>query len=83
MKVGIIKWQKTKKEVTPKLKKADALRPTASQVWNKEGVFRLGYTWKIKIKNYLWIAKFFLERPKHCLKSEQKSRVGFLQTETF
>ena len=48
MKVGMMEWQKIIQEMTPKFKKAGALRQTASQVWNKEGVFRLGYTWEYK-----------------------------------
>ena len=48
MKVGMMEWQKIIKEMTPKFKKAGALRKAASQVWNKEGVFRLGYTWENK-----------------------------------
>ena len=29
-------------EMLPKFKKAGAIRQTVSQIWNKEGVFRLG-----------------------------------------
>ena len=49
-------------EMTPKFKKADALRQTASQVWNKEGVFRLGYTWEYKDeKSFLECQNLFRE----------------------
>ncbi len=48
MKVGIIEWQKIIQEMAIKFKQAGALRQTASQVWSKEGVFRVGYTWEYK-----------------------------------
>ncbi len=48
MKVGMMEWQKIIEEMTPQFKKAGALRQTASQVFNKEGVFRLGYTWEYR-----------------------------------
>ena len=48
MKVGMMEWQKIIKEMTPKFKRAGALCQIASQVWNKEGVFRLGYTLEYK-----------------------------------
>ncbi len=48
MKIGILEWQKIIENMTPRFKKAGALRQTASQVWNKDGVFRLGYTWEYK-----------------------------------
>ena len=36
----------------PKFKKAGAIRQTVSQIWNKEGVFRLGNMWEYKEKHY-------------------------------
>ena len=48
MKVGMMEWQKIIQEMMPRFKRAGALRQTASQVFNKEGIFRLGYTWEYK-----------------------------------
>ena len=48
MKAGMMEWQKIIKEMTQKYKKANVLRQTESQVWNKEGVSRLGYIWQYK-----------------------------------
>ena len=41
MKVGAEEWQAIIQEMLPKFKKAGAIRQTVSQIWNKEGVFRL------------------------------------------
>ena len=48
MKVGMMEWQRIIQDMAPRFKRAGALRQTASQVWNKEGVFRLGYSWEYK-----------------------------------
>jgi len=62
MKVGMIEWQKIIAEMSPKFKKAGALRQTACQIWNKEGVFRLGYSWEYKDeKAFLKCQKLFRE----------------------
>ena len=48
MRVGAEEWQAVIEEMLPKFKKAGALRQTVSQIWNKEGVFRLGTLWEYK-----------------------------------
>ena len=48
LKVGMVEWQKIIENMTLRFKKAGALRQTACQVWNKEGIFRLGYSWEYK-----------------------------------
>ena len=48
MKVGAEEWQSIIQEMLPKFKKAGAIRQTVSQIWNKEGVFRLGNMWEYK-----------------------------------
>ena len=48
MKVGAEEWQAIIQEMLPKFKKAGAIRQTVSQIWNKEGVFRLGNMWEYK-----------------------------------
>ena len=48
MKVGEIEWKKIVDKKFQKLKKAGAVRQTVSQIWNKEGVFRLGFMWEYK-----------------------------------
>ena len=42
MKVGAEEWQAIIQEMLPKFKKAGAIRQTVSQIWNKEGVARVG-----------------------------------------
>ena len=62
MTVGMIEWQKIIQDMAPKFKKAGALRQTASQVWNKEGVFRLGYSWEYKDeKSFVECQRLFRE----------------------
>ena len=48
MRVGAEEWQGIIQEMLPKFKKAGAIRQTVSQIWNKEGVFRLGNMWEYK-----------------------------------
>ena len=48
MRVGAEEWQAIIEEMLPKFKKAGAIRQTVSQIWNKEGVFRLGTMWEYK-----------------------------------
>ena len=48
MRVGAEEWQAIIQEMLPKFKKAGAIRQTVSQIWNKEGVFRLGNMWEYK-----------------------------------
>ncbi len=48
MRVGAEEWQAIIEEMIPKFKKAGAIRQTVSQIWNKEGVFRLGTMWEYK-----------------------------------
>ena len=48
MRVGAEEWQAIIEEMLPKFKKAGAIRQTVSQIWNKEGVYRLGTMWEYK-----------------------------------
>ena len=48
MTVGHMEWQKIIEEMAPQFKEAGALRQTVSQIWNKEGVFRLGNLWEYR-----------------------------------
>ncbi len=48
LKVGMVEWQKIIENMRLRFKKAGALRQTACQIWNKEGIFRLGYSWEYK-----------------------------------
>ena len=64
MRVGAEEWQAIIEEMLPKFKKAGAIRQTVSQIWNKEGVFRLGTMWEYKDE------KAFTE----CQKIIQRSR---------
>ena len=48
MKVGAEEWQAVIQDMLPRFKKAGAVRQTVSQIWNKEGVYRLGNMWEYK-----------------------------------
>ena len=48
MRVAGEEWQTIIQEMSSRFKAAGAIRQTVSQVWNKEGVFRLGYTWEYR-----------------------------------
>ena len=48
MKVGEIEWKNIVDKKFEKFKKAGAIRQTVSQIWNKEGAFRLGFMWEYK-----------------------------------
>ena len=48
MRVGAEEWQAIIEEMLPKFKKAGAIRQAVSQIWNKEGVYRLGTMWEYK-----------------------------------
>ena len=43
MEVRIYKWQEQRDKYLPKLKAKGMRRFTITRVWNKEGVFRIGY----------------------------------------
>ncbi len=58
----------------PKFKKAGAFRQTVSQIWNKEGVFRLGTMWEYKDeKEFIECQKLFREAE---IKFQQKVQIA-------
>jgi len=62
MKVGEVEWVKLMNEKFEKFKKAGAIRQTVTQIWNKEGAFRLGHLWEYKDeKAFLACQKIFRE----------------------
>ena len=74
MRVGAEEWQAIIEEMLPKFKKAGAIRQTVSQIWNKEGVFRLGAMWEYKDeKAFTECQKLFREAEK---KFEQKAQIS-------
>ena len=62
MRVGAEEWQEIIQEMLPKFKKAGAIRQTVSQIWNKEGVFRIGRIFMYKDeKAFIACQKIFRE----------------------
>ena len=62
MRVGAEEWQGIIQEMLPKFKKAGAIRQTVSQIWNKEGVFRIGRIFMYKDeKAFIACQKIFRE----------------------
>ena len=75
MRVGAEEWQAIIQEMLPKFKKAGAIRQTVSQIWNKEGVFRLGTMCEYKDKKaFKECQKLFNEAEK---KFNQKTQIVF------
>ena len=73
MRVGAEEWQAIIEEMLPKFKKAGAIRQTVSQIWNKEGVFRLGTLQEYKDENaFIQCQKLFREAE---MKFEQKAKI--------
>ena len=73
MRVGAEEWQAIIEEMLPKFKKAGAIRQTVSQIWNKEGIFRLGTMWEYKDeKAFTECQKLFREAE---MKFEQKAKI--------
>ena len=73
MGVGAEQQQAIIEEMLPKFKKAGAIRQTVSQIWNKEGVFRLGTMWEYKDeKAFIECQKLFREAE---MKFEQKAKI--------
>ena len=73
MRVGAEEWQAIIQEMLPKFKKAGAIRQTVSQIWNKEGIFRLGTMWEYKDeKAFTECQKLFREAE---IKFEQKAKI--------
>ena len=73
MRVGAEEWQAIIEEMLPKFKKAGAIRQTVSQIWNKEGVFRLGTLWEYKDeKAFVECQKLFREAE---MKFEKKVQI--------
>ena len=74
MRVGAEEWQAIIQEMLPKFKKAGAIRQTVSQIWNKEGVFRLGTMWEYKDeKAFIECQNLFREAEK---KFNQKTQIA-------
>ena len=74
MKVGEIEWEKIMHERFDKFKRAGAVRQTVSQIWNKEGVLRLGHLWEYKDdKAFIACQKIFNEA-----ETEFKKRTGIM-----
>ena len=74
MRVGAEEWQAIIQEMLPKFKKAGAIRQTVSQIWNKEGIFRLGTMWEYKDeKAFTECQKLFREAE---MKFEQKVQIS-------
>jgi len=74
MRVGAEEWQAIIEEMIPKFKKAGAIRQTVSQIWNKEGVFRLGTMWEYKDeKAFIECQNLFREAEK---KFNQKTQIA-------
>ena len=73
MRVGAEEWQAIIQEMLPKFKKAGSIRQTVSQIWNKEGIFRLGTMWEYKDeKAFAACQKLFREAE---MKFEQKAKI--------
>ena len=73
MRVGAEEWQEIIQQMLPKFKKAGAIRQTVSQIWNKEGVFRLGNMWEYKDeKAFIACQNLFREAE---IKFEQKAKI--------
>ena len=73
MKVGAEEWQSIIQEMLPRFKKAGAIRQTVSQIWNKEGVFRLGNMWEYKDeKAFIECQKLFREAE---MKFDHKAKI--------
>ena len=74
MRVGAEEWQAIIQEMLPKFKKAGAIRQTVSQIWNKEGIFRLGTMWEYKDeKAFTECQRLFREAE---MKFEQKVQIS-------
>ena len=74
MRVGAEEWQAIIEEMLPKFKKAGAIRQTVSQIWNNEGVFRLGTMWEYEDeKAFIECQKLFREAE---MKFEQKVQIA-------
>ena len=48
MEIRIYRWQEHRDKYLPKLQAKGMLRFTITRVWNKEGVFRIGYLFEYK-----------------------------------
>ena len=48
MEIRIYRWQEQREKYLPKLQEKGMLRFTITRVWNKEGVFRIGYLFEYK-----------------------------------
>ena len=74
LRVGAEEWQAIIEEMLPQFKKAGAMRQTVSQIWNKEGIFRLGTMWEYKDeKAFTECQKLFREAE---MKFEQKAQIS-------
>ena len=77
MKIGEIEWEKIMNERFDKFKKAGAVRPTITQIWNKEGTLRLDHLWEYKDdKAFIACQKLFKEAEAE-FKKEQYNMESF------
>ena len=72
--VGETEWIKIMNEKYDEFKSAGAIRQTVTQIWNKEGSFRLGHLWEYKDeKAFIECQKLFREAE---IKFQQKVQIA-------
>ena len=75
MEVRIYKWQEQRDKYLPKLKARGMLRFTITRVWNKEGVFRIGYLFEYKNEKAYKDCQEIWKETESKMKAEQAVKV--------
>ena len=75
MEVRIYKWQEQRDKYLPKLKARGMRRFTITRVWNKEGVFRIGYLFEYKNEKAYKDCQEIWKETESKMKAEQAVKV--------
>ena len=63
-------WVRIIEDMSERFKAAGATRQTVSQIWNREGTFKLGFMWNTKTKKHSYSVKVYFVRPRWNFKNE-------------
>ena len=75
MEIRIYRWQEQREKYLPKLQEKGMLRFTITRVWNKEGVFRIGYLFEYKNEKAFKDCQDIWQEIESKMKAEQAVKV--------
>ena len=75
MRIGMMEWQNIVNEMATEFENAGAIRQTGCQIWNKEGVFRIGYLFEYENEKAYKDCQEIWKETESKMKAEQAVKV--------